>query len=156
MDYKRILIPVYIGKNSQEVARRGLEIARHLRVRTCFLFVKDSTLQHYLSLTSYPSARPAHLEEEVTRAMDTIGQRALENDLALARQMGVEANGILLEGKALQAILAEVRPGDLIVVGRRARGSLDHPSLGSLAQGLLEQAPVPVLTVRLGRAMAEA
>lgn len=156
MDYERVLIPVYIGKNSREVAREGLEIARRLRVKACFLFVKDSTLRHYLSLTCYPSARRARLEEEVAWAMEAIGRRALENDLALARQMKVEAEGILLEGNPLQAILAELRPGDLLVVGSRERGSLDHSSLGSLARGLLEQAPIPVLTVRLSRTMAEA
>ncbi|WP_018465596.1 universal stress protein [Calidithermus timidus] len=155
MDYKRILIPVYIGENSQQVAREGLEIARRFRARACFLFVKDSTLQHYLGLTSYPSAHLARPKEEVDRAMDAIGQRTLEDNLALARRMGVEAEGILLEGDPLQAILAEVCPGDLVIVGCHERGSLDHPSLGSLAQGLLEQAPVPVLTVRLSRAMAK-
>jgi nucleotide-binding universal stress UspA family protein len=149
MDYKRVLIPIYIGENSQKAAREGLEIARRLRARARFLFVKDATLRHYLGLASYPSARRARPEEEVARAMEAIGWRVLENNLALARQMRVEAEGILLEGNPLQAILAELRPGDFIVVGSRERGSLDHPSLGSLARGLLEQAPIPVLTVRL-------
>jgi nucleotide-binding universal stress UspA family protein len=148
MDYRRILIPVYIGENSLEVARWGLELARRLQAKARFLFVKDSTLRHYLGLTSYPSACQVRPEEELARGMDAVGQRTLENGFALARQVGVAAEGILLENNPLQAILTELRPGDLIVVGSRERGPLEHPSLGSLARGLLAQAPVPVLAVR--------
>ncbi|RIH90323.1 Universal stress protein family protein [Calidithermus terrae] len=154
MDYQRVLIPVHIGANSQEVAREGLEIARNLGAKACFLFVKDSTLRHYLSLAGYPSASPGRGEEEVEQAMNVMGWRVLEDDLALARRLGVEAEAQLLGGNPLAAILAEIRPGDLIVVGSHERGSLGHPNLGSVARGLVEKAPIPVLTVRLGRPVA--
>jgi nucleotide-binding universal stress UspA family protein len=51
-------------------------------------------------------------------------------------------------GKPAAEILATLKPGDLLVMTTHARGGLTRWLLGSVANRLVREAPVPVLLVR--------
>ena len=73
--------------------------------------------------------------------------------MAAARAAGVEADNMLFDkfGERLGETVAEAEKlwnADLIVVGTHGRRSLGRVLLGSGAEQIVRQAPVPVLVVR--------
>ena len=66
------------------------------------------------------------------------------------RSQGLAVETVVGRGIAAEAILAETaaREGDLIVMGTRGRRGLTSLIGGSVAEGVLRQATVPVLTVK--------
>jgi len=67
-----------------------------------------------------------------------------------ARARGVEADCVIWQGAAGEAILAAAESvgADLIVVGSHARGGLGRMVLGSVSDHVVRHAPVPVMVVR--------
>jgi nucleotide-binding universal stress UspA family protein len=51
-------------------------------------------------------------------------------------------------GRPLEELLAASRDADILVVGARGIGTVERLLLGSVAEGALTHAPVPVLVVR--------
>jgi nucleotide-binding universal stress UspA family protein len=51
-------------------------------------------------------------------------------------------------GKPAQEIVAALKPGDLLVLTTHARGGITRWLLGSIANHLVRESPVPVLLVR--------
>jgi nucleotide-binding universal stress UspA family protein len=68
----------------------------------------------------------------------------------LLKRAGWRARGIVREGVPLVALLREAAASraDLLVVGARGTGGLARLLLGSVAEGVLERSPVPVLLVK--------
>jgi len=82
------------------------------------------------------------LEEEAIEAIE-----AAERD---AREADLEVTTTVLEGIAQEEIVAFAaeNPIEMIVVGTSGRSGLDHLVLGSVAEEVVRNAPVPVVTVR--------
>lgn len=58
------------------------------------------------------------------------------------------------EGKPTAEIMASLKPGDLLVMTTHARGGLTRWLLGSVANRLVRESPVPILLVRPDRAQS--
>lgn len=56
--------------------------------------------------------------------------------------------GILIENRAVSAVLDTLRDGDLLVVGSRGRGGVRSRLFGSTVNSILDHASVPVVVVR--------
>lgn len=76
----------------------------------------------------------AHLHDQVA---DVIGE---DTDVA------VEA--VVVEDAPVPAVLSQVGPDSLLVVGSRGRGGFTGLLLGSVSQQLTQHAPCPVVVVR--------
>ena len=63
---------------------------------------------------------------------------------------GVEVDYRLMEGEPVSTIVQVAREtgADLIVVGTHGRGGLLRVLLGSVAEGVLREAPCPVMTIK--------
>jgi nucleotide-binding universal stress UspA family protein len=61
---------------------------------------------------------------------------------------GVRVTTEVRAGFADQEILAAVQPGDLLALASHGRGGLGRILLGSVAEKVTREAPVPVLLVR--------
>jgi nucleotide-binding universal stress UspA family protein len=74
---------------------------------------------------------------------------AVEDALARAAAIGVEADGDVLEGGAADEIVAFADNNDssLVVIGSRGRGPFVGASLGSVSAGVVHQARRPVVVV---------
>lgn len=84
-----------------------------------------------------PAAR-----EEIERAMDTAFEQAHD-------QLGDRVLRRTVSGDPLQEIVEIAGEGfDLIVIGTHGRVGRLHELLGSIAEGVIRNAPCPVLTVR--------
>ena len=83
--------------------------------------------------------------ERVAAARKALGRVAVE----LTRR-GWRVRLVVTTGAPLRDLLATVTTthADVVVVGARGVGSLRHLLLGSVADGVLNRCPVPVLVVR--------
>lgn len=144
--YARILVPV----DSSPTAKRGLDeaiaLASRLGSALQLLHVVDPRLL-MSELTAF--APPAPAVEQEQRA----GEALLADCLQRARAAGVVAEGRLRCDPGLRVcdlIVQEARQSGtaLIVMGTHGRRGLRRLTLGSDAEMVLREAPVPVLLVR--------
>lgn len=75
----------------------------------------------------------------------------MEQDRALAHAREVPVELVFAMGSVVHGVLAEVerRRADVIVMGTHGRSGLAHLVMGSVAERVLRQSRVPVLTVRV-------
>jgi len=93
--------------------------------------------------------------EAIQRALRQVGRTVIDRARETAKSAGVEAEALLAEigtpgqrvaGRIVEA--ATAWPADLLVIGTHGRRGLDHLLLGSIAEGVMRLAPMPVLLVR--------
>jgi nucleotide-binding universal stress UspA family protein len=91
-------------------------------------------------------AAAANLNAERARE----ARRAVAWAAVLLKRAGWRARGIVREGVPLAELLQEAAASrvDLLVVGARGTGGLARLLLGSVAEGVLDHSPVPVLLVK--------
>lgn len=65
-------------------------------------------------------------------------------------ERGVKVTSALLRGEPVEKIVqtAKLQSAEMIVIGSHGHGSLYHLLAGSVGEGVLKQAPCPVLVVR--------
>ena len=62
----------------------------------------------------------------------------------------LEVRTLVVEGETVSCILAESKRADLIVMGSHGHGALYHLLAGSVTQGVLKSAKIPVVIVPCG------
>jgi len=92
---------------------------------------------------------------DMTAAVRRHGESVLEEALRAARAAGVDAVAALIEAgdrRAAEAIVDEAAAAgaDLIAMGTHGRRGIEHLLIGSVAEGVMRRAKVPVLLVRGG------
>lgn len=132
-----------VAVDFEEASRRAIALAKDLAapLGAELVLVHVYTLPVY----TYPGLEPSILpgfHGEVTRAAG----RALE---ALAADVGI-GNTMLREGDPVTEILAAARAkgAAMIVMGTHGRRGFAHALLGSVAEKIIRQSEIPVLTVR--------
>jgi nucleotide-binding universal stress UspA family protein len=106
--------------------------------------------QHYIALMGMESsAGVSQMMEGVKRA----GRGILKSAQAAADKAGVKATAVLLEtltGPAADLIVKQARKSgaDLIVLGTHGRRGVRRLLMGSDAEQVVRNAPVPVMLVR--------
>ena len=152
--YERILVPV----DGSATARRGLDEAIGLALKLGstlhLLHVVDARL---LIAEVSVFAPPNQLLDDWRGA----GEKLLADAVALARSRGVKADSALQCDPGLRVcdlILQEATQAKagLIVMGTHGRRGLSRLTLGSDAELVLRESPVPVLLVRAPDAEASA
>lgn len=144
--YQRILVPL----DGSDAAKRGLEesiqLAKDQHAWLRFVCVLSDA---YLNAPPLHGVAPGNAFE----SWRTEAQAILNAACTSARNAGVAAEGALLEHHRYQigeAIIKEAQrwQADLIVMGTHGRHGLSRVILGSEAEEVLRQAPVPLLLVR--------
>jgi nucleotide-binding universal stress UspA family protein len=85
--------------------------------------------------------------------MREVGKKALDEGAALAEKAGVNAGTAMVEarGRSVSDVIlgdAKTFRADVIVMGTHGRRGLNRLLLGSDAERVLREAPVPVLLIR--------
>ena len=144
--YKRILVPL----DGSVTANRGLEEAIRLA----------AGLQATLVLLHVVNEQPAVLEttsavafDETRRQMLKDGDRLLGDASLWALDAGVASEAVLKEligGRVADTIVAEATRTacDLIVMGTHGRRGMSRLVLGSDAELVVRESPVPVMLLR--------
>ena len=148
MSYKRILVPVDGSATSKAGLREAIALAKGQGASLLLVHVAD---QHYIALMGMESSAAgiSEMMEGVKRA----GRGILKSAQAAADKAGVKANSVLLEtltGPAADLIVKQAKKSgaDLIVLGTHGRRGVRRLLMGSDAEQVVRNAPVPVMLVR--------
>jgi nucleotide-binding universal stress UspA family protein len=145
--YRRILVPVDGSPTSKLGLRHGVGLAKDQRARVRVLNVIDEVAIAPM-IDGYPADMTRYIE-----SMREVGKRALDEGAALAEKAGVAADTVIVQARGRHVsdvILGDAKNfrADLIVMGTHGRRGLNRLLLGSDAERVLREAPVPVLLVR--------
>lgn len=143
--YKRILVPIDGSHTATQALIAALQLARDGGGRVRLLHV----LEDRLAADSDYGGYAGNLVQALRQAAD----RVLGAGLAVAQSAGVEADHMVCDnsGERLGSAVAEAAMrwnADLIVVGTHGRRGLERVLLGSGAEQIIRQTPVPVLVFR--------
>ncbi len=149
--FQRILVPI----DGSPTSNRGLEVAIDLasdqKAKVCLLYVVDElVVTGAVDAMTYVS--PSYIDEFI-RALRNGGKKLLTEAEAKVRKHGIEVEVVLLEtlGRHVaDAIIKQAKKwrADVIVLGTHGRGGLSRVVMGSDAEMVLRETPVPVLLVR--------
>jgi nucleotide-binding universal stress UspA family protein len=144
--YERILVPIDGGATSQRGLEEAIALAKRLGSTLHLLNVVDARL---LIAEVSAFAPPGQLLDDWRAA----GEKLLADAVVLARSRGITADSALLCDPGLRVcdlILKEAASAGvgLIVMGTHGRRGLSRLTLGSDAELVLRESPVPVLLVR--------
>lgn len=144
--YKRILVAV----DGSPTSLRGLNEAIKIAQATGGQLKLVHVVNELVLAAEYV---PAVYYEPVLVSLRDSGIKVLEQVMAVAQRAGVPCEQSLVEtlgGRAADEIVNQAKawPADLIVLGTHGRRGLKRLAMGSDAEMVLRQAPVPVLMVR--------
>lgn len=145
--YRRILVPVDGSAASDAGRAQAIGLARTEGARLRFLNVVDESL-------GMGSAGIGTVDMRgLLQSMREFGEKSVEKAAALATKKGLRAEISIVPSRARHAsdvILEEARKwrADLIVMGTHGRRGLNRLLLGSDAERVLRDTPVPLLLVR--------
>ncbi|AXR78656.1 universal stress protein [Natrarchaeobaculum sulfurireducens] len=132
-----------LGTDNSDGARRATDHAIALADR----------LGATLHIVSVAEEGPFSAEKRDEMRTDLEGEAAdaIEEAARAAREADLEVTTTVLEGVAQEEIVAFAteNPVDMIVIGTSGRSGLDHLVLGSVAEEVVRNAPIPVVTVRV-------
>jgi nucleotide-binding universal stress UspA family protein len=144
--YQRILVPFNGSKTSERALQEAIKIADgKAQIRLIFVFEQILTL----GSEGFDTANNAVLQEAAKKTAETELAKAAETVL----KSGAEADTVL-QDKPGQNVVdainneAQIWLADLIVIGTHGRTGLTRLLLGSVAEGVVREATVPVLLIR--------
>lgn len=146
--YRRILVPIDGSPTSMQGLNEAIRLAADQRARLHVLYVVDE-LVVVQSLDAFGVPNTGDLLEGLREA----GKEALAEAEAVIRRHHVKADVRMLDSRAQRVsdvIVGEAKKcrADLIVMGTHGRRGVTRMLLGSDAEGVLRNTPVPVLLVR--------
>ncbi|OGA29870.1 MAG: universal stress protein [Betaproteobacteria bacterium RIFCSPLOWO2_12_61_14] len=144
--YQRILVPIDGSTTSERALQEAIRLAEgKAQLRVAYVLEEIFPLD----TEGYAFIDYAALQEAVRHT----GERTLAQAAEKARQSGMTAETALLDakGKRIAGVIKDDAlhwQADLIVIGTHGRSGLSRLLLGSVAEGVARDAPVPVLLIR--------
>jgi nucleotide-binding universal stress UspA family protein len=144
--YERILVPVDGSATAQRGLEEAMALAGRLGSSLRLLHVVDARL---LMMDVSMTMPPQQLLDDWQAA----GERVLADALSEVRAKGVPVDGVVRTDPAMRVCDVIVKEAHdcgagLIVMGTHGRRGLRRLALGSDAELVLRESPVPVLLVR--------
>ncbi|MCL4472246.1 MAG: universal stress protein [Gammaproteobacteria bacterium] len=146
--YKRILVAIDGSKISNLALEEAIGLAREMKSQLLLLHVNEG-----LPAQWEPEGAPMLILPEMLDAIAEAAESLLRKARERAERAGIPVETRLVEAlgrRAAQVISEEARkwPADLLVLGTHGRKGFDHLLLGSVAEGVIRTASMPVLLVR--------
>jgi len=140
--YDNILIPTDGSKESEVAVDHGIELAKVFDAKVHALYVIE-TQATYILTTQLGDEEMEEYREYGEGVVSDLANRAVEQ--------GLDATGVIKTGKISEEIVeyADDNDIDLIVMGRRGRGSIEQ-YLGSNSEKVVRRSEIPVTVVGEG------
>lgn len=143
--YQHILVPVDGSPTSDRALQEALKLAKQQNAQLTLIHVLEDVW--YVDNESYLNYA------ELQQSVRINSERILAQAEKLVRQVGMTATVKLLEARGdrvANVITSEAKRSlvDLIVIGTHGRSGFSHLLFGSVAEGVVRTANVPVLLIR--------
>ena len=145
--YQRILVPSDGSPTSQRALEEALGLARQVGQGA------QLELLHVVEIILFPDSEIYFNNAELQKIMRSSGEKILAQAEKMVRRAGIAVQKRLLEadGERIATVIVEEArrwPADLIVIGTHGRSGFSRILFGSVAEGVVHTADVPVLLVR--------
>ncbi len=143
---KKIMIATDGSDTSKKAAMIGIDIAYRANGSITALYVMEILrLAHLPGYATMPG-----LKEKILELMQEEGQQATKFVEDQAQEMLVSCEKIVAQGSPSEEILkiSQSRGIDLIIMGSLGRTGMEKILLGSVAEKVVLQSPIPVLLVK--------
>jgi nucleotide-binding universal stress UspA family protein len=143
--YEKILVPIDGSTTSQRGLLEAIKLAKNQGAKLrLFHMISDQVFDCGCEIGSFGG--------ELIAGAHEAGQAILSEAVATARREGLEPETLMVDslaGTAAVSIVAEAKAwrADLIVMGTHGRKGLIRLAIGSDAESVVREAPVPVLLV---------
>lgn len=146
--WRRILHPTDFSSASRAAFRWAIQLGRRHGAEVVIMHVVVPTSAYEADLIGWPA-----FGETYEAARRRWADRAVAELVARARQRGVRASGVMVEGAPGREIprRAVSMRADVIVMGIHDRSGLRRVLFGSTAEAVIQRVACPVLTVRPGQ-----
>ena len=147
MSYRRILVPVDGSPTANLGLREAIALAKSQKARLQLVHVVDI---HYALMGGPESAMYI---ADLVPSLKARGRRLLDKAAEQVRRARLRCDTVILEtltGPAAEPIVRQARKwrADLIVIGTHGRRGVRRLVLGSDAEQVVRNSPVPVMLVR--------
>jgi nucleotide-binding universal stress UspA family protein len=143
MPFRNILVPIDFDETSDRAFDQAVSFARSLDANITVLHVYGLPIYNYPDGSYIPSP-------DVAESIKKGAREQLDAFIAKQRSGGVSLSSLVREGRTAEEICKAATEigADLIVMGTHGRGLLGRTVLGSVAEAVLRQASIPVMTLR--------
>lgn len=149
--FRNILVPVDGSSSAARGLKEAIRLARERNATLTLLHVVDETPM--LQTASVEGG--AYFFDELLKGLVADGRKLLDSAAKTVRAAGLRVKPVLMEdiGQPVADVIvsqAKKLRADLIVIGTHGRRGLSRLVMGSDAESVVRQSPVPVMLVRMG------
>ncbi|STO24025.1 universal stress protein [Fluoribacter gormanii] len=145
--YQNILVAIGDSDTSMQAFQEAIKLSKVHQAKLRIVHVTNEFYAPYLGTgVDY---------EKLEASFKEYGQQFLNKMQTIARQQHADCETQLLEmnpsnEKVAEKIIEAAKnwPADLIVIGTHGRRGYQHLLLGSVAEGVIRNAPMPILLIR--------
>ncbi len=142
---KNIIVAIDIHKNEELLVNKAIEIAEKFDAKLWIIHASAPDPD----FVSY-KAGPQSVRDD--RAKTLLSEnKLLEGLTEKARQKGIKATGLLIQGATISLLIEECDKlnADLLIMGHKKHGFLQKIIKGSIAEGILKDVKIPLLIIPL-------
>jgi len=145
--FEKILIATDGSKHSEKAAANGLEMAKLTQSRVTALYVAD--MGRYILPVDASYNISGEIIDGMRGSVLEEGKAAVKRVEEMAKEAGVPFESKILEGNPANDIIkfADEDRADLIAIGGIGRTGLEKFLMGSVAEKVVRNSRVPVLTI---------
>ncbi|ARM75701.1 universal stress protein [Acidianus manzaensis] len=140
--FKHILVAYDGSSHAKKALDIAIDLAKKYEAKLDVIEVVDSSVFAGAGLAPVPS--------DVIESIYNRAKADIEDAKKAAKDKGIDAEGVVLEGDPATAILEYTNKNnvDLIVTGSRGLSTLKRIFLGSVSTRIVQEAKVPVIVVK--------
>jgi len=148
--FNKILVPLDCSKYAETSLKVAIEIAKKFNSSLSLIHVVSSREEYCRSGITGKIKFKCNLDEVTEEDVPKICNELLDTSKKTVIAEGVSVHTILKKGKVVDEILNTIKEGefDLVVMGSRGHGMTKKLFLGSVSNGLVQEAICPVLLTR--------
>lgn len=154
--FEKVLVPLDGSEHSKRALETAVHVAKKFHAKMTLLHVYSVSVTPVIipePTTLTPAGVPVVTSAELSKMVEAareVGNRILTEGEQKAKSEGVQTETVLKEGNTVQEIVKAAKEGQfgLIVMGARGIGKLRELLMGSVSEGVIKDAPCPVLVVK--------